>query len=103
MPMPPYTVRCYERGCPNEAVYKIAARWSDGITSELKTYGLTCAKCLSAWFYRSVARQKACRRATNEILDSPGIYRLERGQRDVQLQRQEALEVQLLAALPADA
>jgi hypothetical protein len=94
--MPPYPVHCYEPGCPNLAVYKIAARWSDGLTSELKTYGLTCADCLPAWFRRSVAKQAACRRAANETLERPGIYRLERGKRDVQLERLTDLEAKLL-------
>src|SRR5256885_1594403 len=31
MPMPPYPVSCYTRGCGREAVYKIAARWSGGV------------------------------------------------------------------------
>jgi hypothetical protein len=95
MPMPPYPVSCYEPGCPRAAVYKIAARWSDGITSELKTYGLTCEPCLPAWFRRSLARQQACRRATNETLEPPGIYRLQRGQRDVRLERLTDLELRL--------
>ncbi len=92
MPMPPYVVRCYEAGCSNEAVYKIAAQWSDGVTRELKTYGLTCEKCLPAWFRRSLAKQSACRRAANEVLEAPGIYHLRRGQRDMQLERLPELE-----------
>ena len=31
MPMPPYPILCYRKGCNHPAVYKIAARWSDGI------------------------------------------------------------------------
>ena len=37
---------CYAAGCPNRAEFKIAARWSDGITTELKTYYLACPACL---------------------------------------------------------
>ena len=37
MPMPPYPVLCYRPGCGKPAVYKIAARWSDGVTEELTT------------------------------------------------------------------
>ncbi len=95
MPMPPYTIRCYEPGCPHEAAYKIAARWSDGITAELKTYGLTCEQCLPRWFRISLAKQAACRRAKNETLETPGIYRMARGRRDVALERLLELERQL--------
>jgi hypothetical protein len=98
MPMPPYTIRCYEPQCPDEAVYKIAARWSDGLTQDLKTYGLTCARCLPHWFRRSLEKQRACRRAKNETLEPPGIYRLAHGRRDVQLQRLPELEAELLTS-----
>src|SRR5262249_39941070 len=32
MPMSPYPVICYRPGCGRPALYKIAARWSDGVT-----------------------------------------------------------------------
>jgi hypothetical protein len=96
MPMPPYTVLCYRDRCGRPAVYKIAARWSDGVTEELKTYALSCADCLAEWFRRSRAKQAACRLAPGEVLEPPGIYRLERLSRDRQLQRLRDLEQQLL-------
>ena len=98
MPMPSYPIRCYTRGCTELAVYKIAARWSDGITQELKTYALTCSACLAESFRRSRAKQFACRLAAGETLESPGIYELTRGRRDPQLPRREDLEQQLLSA-----
>ena len=58
MPMPPYQLYCYTKGCKHPAVYKIAARWSDGIVRELKTYGLCCEECLPAWFERGRQRQQ---------------------------------------------
>ena len=97
MPMPPYPLVCYRRGCGRPAVYKIAARWSDGVTQELKTYALTCAGCLAEWFARSRAKQAACRRAPGETLEAPGIYETARGRRDAQLVRREDLERQLSA------
>jgi hypothetical protein len=93
--MPPYPVHCSTPGCGRLAVYKIAAHWSDGITAELKPYALSCAECLADWFGRSRAKQAACKLASGEILEPPGIYRLERGQHDQQLQRLEDLERQL--------
>ncbi len=92
MPMPPYPIYCYTKGCRNLAVYKIAARWSDGVIAELKTYGLCCADCLSDWFRKSRAKQAACRLAAGETIEPCGIYRLQRGARDQQLHRLAELE-----------
>jgi hypothetical protein len=93
MPMPSYPVRCYHPGCGRLAIYKIAARWSDGVTHELKTYALSCAECLAGWLVRSRAKQTACRLAPGETLDAPGVYEMLRGQRDQQLTRRQDLEV----------
>jgi hypothetical protein len=90
--MPPYPVLCYTSGCGRPAVYKIAARWSDGVTEELKTYALCCAECLAESFRRSCEKQAACRRAPGEILERPSIYELARGQRDRALVRRAELE-----------
>jgi hypothetical protein len=98
MPMPPYVISCYTPGCGKPAVYKIAARWSDGVTQELKTYALCCADCLTDWFRRSRRKQAACRLAAGETLEIPGIYSLERGRRDTQINRLRELEEQLLKA-----
>jgi hypothetical protein len=98
MPMPPYPLRCYRPGCEQPAVYKIAARWSDGATEELKTYALTCAACLAEWYRCSCVKQAACRLAPGETLDRPGIFELVRGNRDRQLRRRNDLEDQVAAA-----
>jgi hypothetical protein len=98
MPMPSYPISCFTRDCKNLAEYKIAARWSDGITGELKTYGLCCAACLPQWFRQSRMKQAACRLAAGESLDAPGIFHLRRGQRDKQLERLEEMEKQILAS-----
>jgi hypothetical protein len=99
MPMPPYPICCYRPGCQRPAVYKIAARWSDGVTHELKTYALSCEDCLADWFHRSRAKQAACRLAAGETLEPPGIYGLERGWRDQQLTRRPDLEAGLADAV----
>ena len=95
MPMSPYPVRCYRPGCGQLAVYKIAARWSDGVTEELKTYALSCPGCLADWFRRACAKQRVCRTAPGEILEPPGIYELTRGRRDRELKRCADLEQQM--------
>jgi len=92
MPMPVYPVRCTAPGCDRLAAYKIAARWSDGVTGELKTYALSCADCLAALYEWSLARQKMCRLAPAETLEAPGIYQLVRGQRDRELTRRSEFE-----------
>ncbi|MBY0228902.1 MAG: hypothetical protein K2W96_06470 [Gemmataceae bacterium] len=90
MPMPPYAVRC--QGCGQPAAYKIAARWSDGVTGELKTYALCCAGCLATLWQQSLEKRAACLLAPGETLDAPGIYELSRGCRDVRLCRRSDLE-----------
>lgn len=98
--MRPYVVTCSQRGCTRPAVFKIAARWSDGVTRELKTYGLSCEPCLNEQFARSKVKQAACRLAPGETLESPGIYDLSRGQRDLQLARRADLEQRLSSPPP---
>lgn len=92
MPMPSYPIYCTAPGCKNLASFKIAARWSDGLVEELKTYSLCCESCLPRAFERSCEKQKACRLTQNETLETPGIYKLERGERDMQLTRLPHLE-----------
>ena len=92
MPMPPYPVICYAAGCRSEAAYKVAARWSDGITHELKTYSLACPTCLARLFDSAMLKRAACRLAPGETLDEPGIYELHRGERDRALTRRRDLE-----------
>jgi hypothetical protein len=91
-----YPVYCYGQGCGKPAVYKIAARWSDAITEELKTYALCCEGCLPSLYAQSREKQKICRLAARETLEIPGIYRLRHGQRDRRLERMKELEKQLI-------
>ena len=100
MPMLSYPIRCTNEGCTDLAQYKIAARWSDGATRELKTYALSCSRCLTESFQRSRGKQAACRLAPNETLELPSIYEMSRGRRDAQLVRREDLELPLLAPTP---
>ena len=95
MPMPPYQVFCSSRDCKNLATYKIAAAWSDGVVSELKTYALTCEEHLRDWFQRACETQKGCRLTAGETLERPGIFHLCRGQRDQSLERLSVLERKL--------
>jgi len=97
MPLQNYPIRCYGKGCPHEAIYKIASRWSDGVTGELKTYSLCCNECLSDHFRVSRTKQAACRVATGETLEPPGIYLIHRGAHDYELRRMTDVESQLVS------
>jgi hypothetical protein len=92
MPMLTYPVMCQTVGCQALAAFKIAAHWKDGITDELKTYSLTCAECLPKSYEMAVAKCASCRLAPGETLDKPGIYELNRGERDQTLKRRTDLE-----------
>ena len=72
--MRPYPVHCQAVGCFNLATHKIAARWSDGFTTELKTYSLTCAGCLTTELATAFGKQQACRLTAGETLDVPAVY-----------------------------
>jgi hypothetical protein len=74
------------------AVFKVAARWSDGQTDELKTYALACPNCVSKLHAAARVKQAACRLAPGETLEEPGVYELHRGGRDRTLVRRTELE-----------
>ena len=97
MPMPPYQIFCHSADCKNPAQYKIAARWSDGKVSELKTYSLCCEDCLTKSLPRARERYRACRLIPGETPEEPGIYQLKRGERDQSLQRLIDLEAKVMA------
>jgi hypothetical protein len=82
MPMKPYPILCYSKNCGQLAAYKIASRWSDGITKELKTYSLACEKCLPSLFADALIRHKRCHLSEEETLESPTIFELILGTRD---------------------
>jgi hypothetical protein len=92
MTMPPYPVLCYAPGCGRPAQFKIAARWSDGVIRELKTYYLACPGCRAKLFAEARRKQPLCRLAVGETLDPPAVYELRGGARDQELVRREDLE-----------
>jgi hypothetical protein len=91
--LPPYPVICYANDCSGEAVYKIAARWSDGVISELKTYSLACGGCVSELYRAARVKKAACRLAAGETLGEPEVFEMTRGRRDRELVRRRELEV----------
>lgn len=85
-------IHCSLKGCSEPAVYKIAARWADGVFSELKSYGFSCADHLGAAFRGSEARRSDYATTPGESLGEIQIYRWEQGKRDSQLVRLTGLE-----------
>lgn len=90
--MPPYPVLCHAAGCDRPAAFKIAARWSDGLTRELKTYSLVCPDCVRAMLADARDRQRDCRLVPGESTEPVGVYELVPGQRDRELARRDDLE-----------
>jgi hypothetical protein len=90
-----YPLACQIPHCSQAAEYKIAARWSDGLTSELKTYALCCPVHLAELLAESRRRHHRTRTLPGEILDLPGVYSVGQGQRDSHLERLVDLERQL--------
>jgi len=74
MPMPPFIVRCDAPQCQRLAIYKIAARWTDGITAELKTYSLCCADCLAQAYHSAVERHLRCHTTAGETVEHPAVF-----------------------------
>jgi hypothetical protein len=90
--MPTHTVRCSLPQCAEPASYKVAAPWSDGNFSELKTYGFACASHLGAVFRAAEERQESGPPPPGETVEELAIFRYEQGKRDRQLQRLWGLE-----------
>jgi hypothetical protein len=90
--IPPYPVLCTATDCGQPALYKIAARWSDGKIAELKTYALSCAGCLQSQLHAARNRQRHCILVPGETMDEAGIYERHSGSRDHQLTRRQDLE-----------
>ncbi len=93
-----YPVRCYGENCTELARYKIAAQWSHGASSELKTYGLSCEKCLPKIYLNSLARHRKIKTLPGELGEKPGIYCMVGNWSDRELVRDATLEQSILAA-----
>jgi hypothetical protein len=78
--------------CREPASYKIAAPWSDGSFSELKTYAFACSNHLGPVFRMAETRQESYVPAPGETVEAIAIFRYEQGKRDRQLQRLWGLE-----------
>jgi hypothetical protein len=86
------SVHCSVADCGETAVYKIAAPWSDGVFTELKTFGFACADHLGNVFRGAENRRKHYTAHSGESVGDIGIYKFEPGKRDKHLQRLSGLE-----------
>ncbi|HKI17912.1 MAG TPA: hypothetical protein VKA15_08525, partial [Isosphaeraceae bacterium] len=62
-------VRCCHAECREPASYKIAARWSDGRSAELKTYGFACSEHVGAVFRDSEQRRREYTPSEGELIE----------------------------------
>ena len=69
-----YQVVCQRCGEP--ARLKVASRWTDGHTHELKTYTLVCRACVNDALTDARKRREACVTDHNEIIDAPEVFEL---------------------------
>jgi hypothetical protein len=90
--MPTTIVRCSLPRCHEPAAYKIAAQWSDGSFTELKSYGFACSDHLGPVFREAEGRREDYETRPGEALEEIAIYKYEQGRRDRQLQRLWGLE-----------
>ena len=67
-----YPVTC--TSCPAAARYKIAAVWTDGLKQELKTYYLSCDRCLAGHLAEATAKHAACALTEGASLLPPAVY-----------------------------
>lgn len=82
-----YQPSCSAPGCPRPAVFKIAAQWSDGTSSELKSYGLACESHRQERLAEAQRRARLARRSEDEVVGPIEVYHLDPVRRDADLQR----------------
>jgi hypothetical protein len=88
-------VQCSWPDCQEPAIYKVAAVWSDRRFSELKTYGFACAGHVEDIFRDAEARWLAYEPNPAERLEEVGIYYLDPGRSNRDLERNLAIEESL--------
>jgi hypothetical protein len=81
------TVSCGAPGCGAAAEYKIAAPWSAGRFSELKTYGLACEQHYVQVYRDALTRRKDHPPSSEEAQGEIAVYRFEKGKAGAALQQ----------------
>ena len=80
-------VTCGTPGCQELAEYKIAAQWSAGKFSELKTYGLACASHYVQTYRDALRRRKIHSPSPEEAQSELGVYHFEKGKASAKLEK----------------
>jgi hypothetical protein len=88
-------VVCAVPGCGESATYKIAAPWSDGRYTELKTYGFSCDDHVREILSDAEARWLDYEPVKGETVGEIGIFHFEPGRGDRNLKRDRELEEHL--------
>lgn len=73
------TVTCNIPGCAQPAEYKIAAPWSAGRFSELKTYGIACADHYAQVYRDALRRRKVHPPSPEESQGEIALFHFEKG------------------------
>jgi len=78
---------CSMPECEAPATHKVAAVWSYGPFTELKTYGLACSDHPAPVLAGAQGRHKSYAFDPGETVEAIGLYRYERGKSDSELER----------------
>ncbi len=79
-------VQCGTAGCRELAEYKVAASWSAGRFSELKTYGLACEAHYAQTYRDALRRRKLHPPSTEESQGEIAVYHFEKGKSAAELE-----------------
>ncbi|MEZ6140615.1 MAG: hypothetical protein R3B84_08595 [Zavarzinella sp.] len=71
-----YKIYCQTKNCGRTATHKVAARWSDGNTAEMKTYFLSCESCVEQHLLEAIQKQQTCKLLPEETLELPTIFQI---------------------------
>lgn len=91
-----FTIRCTDDICRDSpARYKVAAEWTGGGYTELKTYGFADDHCLDRVYRMAFERAKAIRFSEGESLGEMRVYFLDAHRHDYELARAIDVERQV--------
>ena len=77
-----YRPTCSAPGCDALAVYKVAASWSDGMSWELKNYGLSCEAHRLSQLARGKVHRQGLLLGDGEVVGQVGLFELQENARD---------------------
>ena len=89
-PMYDRVVTCGAKGCAALAEYKIAAPWSAGKFSELKTYGLACTDHYTASYREALRRRLVHPPSAEETQGEIALFHFEKGKPAAEMEQVES-------------